>query len=535
MTARSVRFTRALGRLAKAVVCVDEPTELWVRATELVGQATDVDRVLVYRLSSREGIAAGLHEWLHPVTGAGPTRAIYPLAAFARTAEGLLGTGEPVESYDDAPASALVADGAHGLLHDGMSIRALLWLPFARRDGECLMLVLNRTRERRRWDEEERAFAEVAVGILEPAVELLEQRAALRLTASRYRTLYDATPALFFTVGQDQRVVSANRYACEHLGYTLDELVGMALQTLVHPDDLASTSAALERAFAVPERLQRVTFRKLRRDGSSLWVREIIRVGAGPDGAAHALIACEDITDQRRAEEALLAAQKLETLGVLAGGIAHDFNNLLATILGNLELSRLRLGDGEHALASIERAERGTLRAAELVRSLLSYSASTIERREPVRVDELVRDLRELLQVSMAGSVELAVELAAELPPVLADPAQLRQVLMNLVVNAAESIGKAGGRVVVSASAEPGTVRLEVSDSGAGMTAQTMDRIFDPFFTTKVHGRGLGLAAVRGIVRAHGGAISVRSAPGAGSTFAVTLPSAPASAVAAPA
>ena len=252
-----------------------------------------------------------------------------------------------------------------------------------------------------------------------------------------------------------------------------------------------------------------------------------------------------DITHARRLEEQLKQSAKLESLGVLAGGVAHDFNNLLVGIMGNASLAEEMLPDSHPVRPLLRDALHASERAAELTRQLLAYSGKGRFVVEPVSLAEMVRENKALLKTSIAANVDLKLFLEDDVAPVEADAAQIQQIVMNLLINAAEAIGSRPGEVLVSvreldldereARARFGTfdlrsgryVSLSVKDNGAGMTADVKEKIFDPFFTTKFTGRGLGLAAVQGIVRGHRGAISVESAPGIGTTFEVILPAAP--------
>jgi len=249
-----------------------------------------------------------------------------------------------------------------------------------------------------------------------------------------------------------------------------------------------------------------------------------------------------DVTERLRMEEKLRETAKLESLGVLAGGIAHDFNNLLTAVLGNasLLLDDAPLGSPTWSFAKgiCEAAER----AAKLSHQMLAYSGRGHFIVQSVHLSEAVRENVELLQSSVPNCVQLVFDLAPDLPPIDADTGQLRQVLMNLVVNGAEAIGAAGGRVTVATRSQvvdevyprtlmhheqvkPGPCAvLEVSDTGCGMDEQTISRVFDPFFTTKFVGRGLGLSAVQGIVRGHRGAIKIESRVGEGARFTVLFP-----------
>src|SRR6478736_7700613 len=257
----------------------------------------------------------------------------------------------------------------------------------------------------------------------------------------------------------------------------------------------------------------------------------------------------QDITplvemEQRRREmdRKLQDTQKLESLGVLAGGIAHDFNNLLTGILGNASLARLELPNHSAMLPHLQQIEQAAHRAADLCQQMLAYSGKGRFVVQQLDLNELVRHTTHLLTISISKKCALQFNLVPGLPPVTADATQLRQIIMNLVINASEAIGEHSGTITVTTSAarvddnylatllHPGDlvpgeyVCLEVSDTGSGMDAATLQRIFEPFFTTKFTGRGLGLAAVHGIVRGHKGAIKVYSEPGRGSTFKLFLP-----------
>ena len=256
-----------------------------------------------------------------------------------------------------------------------------------------------------------------------------------------------------------------------------------------------------------------------------------------------------DVTERKREEEEralierrLQETQKLESLGVLAGGIAHDFNNLLTSVLGNASLARLELPPESPAQESLAQIETGAQRAAELCKQMLAYSGRGRFVVRRLDLSAVVRDSTEIIQLSISKKAVLKFALAKDLPAIAADATQLRQIVMNLVINASDAIAEKSGVIAVSTGvmhadrayltethlapgiAEGRYVFLEVSDNGAGMSAETKARIFDPFFTTKFAGRGLGLAAVLGIVRGHRGALKVYSEPGRGTTFKLLLP-----------
>lgn len=238
----------------------------------------------------------------------------------------------------------------------------------------------------------------------------------------------------------------------------------------------------------------------------------------------------------------LVEAQKLEALGVLAGGIAHDFNNLLTVILGSTTMALDTLALDAPEREPLEQVELAATRSAALARQILAYSGKGKFVVEIVALPEVVSGLSELIKAAVSKKVDVSFALAPDTPPIEADITQLRQVVLNLITNASEAIGEASGTIEVrtgTIEADAATLSecqcggelpngtyafFEVADSGAGMDAQTKRKIFEPFFTTKVTGRGLGLAAIQGIVRGHRGAMSVDTAPGEGTTFRLLFP-----------
>jgi two-component system, cell cycle sensor histidine kinase and response regulator CckA len=284
-------------------------------------------------------------------------------------------------------------------------------------------------------------------------------------------------------------------------------------------------------------------FRITRPDKSLRWIASRGRLLNDQDGASARLAGvAQDITERRNSEELIRHKQKLESMGILAGGIAHDFNNLLTGILGH---SSLLFEDQD--LSSTHREWVGNIvqaaeNAAQLTGQMLAYSGRGRFVVESTSLSRRVGKLRPLLQASVPKNVRLEFELADQLPPVELDAAQLQQLVMNLVINGSEAVGPAEGFVRVSTRSQcldecsllhvlegreipaGDYVALEVQDNGHGMDLETQSKIFDPFFTTKFTGRGLGLAAVLGIVRGHKGAIRLVSEPGSGTTFTVFFP-----------
>ncbi len=342
--------------------------------------------------------------------------------------------------------------------------------------------------------------------------------------------------------------------AAEALGKTAKELC------LVHPDDLPAVRQISRELLEGGVHRNVSRNRNLTRTGTLLhcvWNNSVLRDSTGRPVSILSLAA--DVTERVAAETSareadaariaierkLLETQKLESLGLLAGGIAHDFNNLLTGILGHTSLMLAELPAGSPDREHASHIETIATRAADLCKQMLAYSGKGRFSVERVDLNDLVEDTARLLAVSVSKKAALEFRLERPLPELLADATQLRQVVMNLVINASEALGDYGGTIELATSLvhadrnyftsavlspdlpEGDYVCLEVIDNGCGMDPEVQARIFDPFFTTKFTGRGLGLAAVHGIVRSHGGALRVESTLGRGTTFRLLFPCAP--------
>ena len=371
------------------------------------------------------------------------------------------------------------------------------------------------------------------IGSSRDVTPLYEAARARRELEERLKVVLRAAPAGLLAWDRELRVTAAEGALLPLAGIDPIDALGRRLSDLPLP---RATLRAAERTLAAEGE-----FGFLQLGERVIQVRsEPVRDDAGQviGGVAVAF----DVTEQRRTEEALAQLEKMESLGVLAGGVAHDFNNLLVAILGNASLARNQIPPDSPAQELLQEIHLAAQRAAELSRQMLAYAGKARVSPERLDLNDLLRDLEPLLQSAVRQSASLRLDLSPEPALVRADPTQLRQVVMNLVLNAADAMEDGYGSIVVrtgsrhlSASElrravlgidrEPGRYALlEVADTGRGMDPAILSRIFDPFFTTKFTGRGLGLAAVLGIVRAHNGAIFVESAPGRGTTFTVVLP-----------
>lgn len=383
--------------------------------------------------------------------------------------------------------------------------------------------------------------------------EVEARTAELAESRRQLAAMLHALPGMSFRCTYDTQLTVdfVSEGARELTGWSAQEFVSGAVhfRDCVHPEDLGRVRDATRRSLENRTDIE-VEYRLRTKSGAEKWVLSRGRGVYAADGALHVFEGLAiDITAQKQAEAArlelerkLLEGQKLESLGLLAGGIAHDFNNLLSSILGNASMARLALKPDSGVDEQLRAIESASLRAAELCRQMLAYAGKGRFVVEPADLSMLVEDLLPLLRISIAHQAALKLDLPRGLPAVRADATQLRQIVMNLVLNAADAVADRAGEIelstgvktldaaalagcVAGADLPPGEyVFLEVRDNGAGMSVEVQAKIFDPFFTTKFSGRGLGLAAVLGIVRGHHGALRVESAPGRGSVFRLFLP-----------
>jgi len=402
-----------------------------------------------------------------------------------------------------------------------------------------------------------------AIVFLREITERKQAEQRLRDSEQRLAGIFDHLPDATFVIDTQGVVIAWNK--------AIEELTGVPASEVVGQDNYAHAlpfygkrRPLLADLILNPDPAVEALYTNMQRQGKTL-VAESAMPHMRPGGAhvwakatalydAHgrvigAIESIRDTTERKRAEEERLRlesqmqqVQKLESLGVLAGGIAHDFNNLLMAVLGNAGLALLDTSPTHPARENLKAIETAARRAADLCRQMLAYAGKGRFVIQAVNLNEVIREMTHLLEVSISKKVVLRYRLADTLPSVEADASQMRQVIMNLITNASEAVGERSGVISITTGAlecdeaylsgmfiteglKPGRyVSVEVADTGCGMDEATQARIFEPFFTTKFMGRGLGLAAVLGIVRGHHGAIKVYSEPGQGTTFKLLLP-----------
>jgi PAS domain S-box-containing protein len=404
-------------------------------------------------------------------------------------------------------------------------------------------LELGRLRNRQKQD-----VAELTAGLKVANARLLRRIArlkhveqALRESEQRFHRMADTAPVIIWTSGPDRKINFFNRYALMLTGRNLEDLVGDGWMDVVHPEDLEQRYPSYIPIIAAGRQYQ-VEFRVRRADGEYRWMLDSATPRSFPDGSFAGYIGISvDITDLKQNQEHLLASQKLESLGVLCSGLAHRLNNSMGAIIAEADLALSELSPRSAAYGNVERINAVAIQTADIISLLTVYAnAEPTSPLMPVNVSSVVEDTLQLIKATTSRSITFHTELARKLPSIRADGSQIRQIVMNLLTNACESLPNGEGSVSIStsraitgppdaatgqASTTAGAyVRLCVTDSGCGISPNARTKIFDPFYTTKFLGRGLGLAAVQGVVRSLGGSIEVHSEPGRGSTFQVLFP-----------
>ncbi|MCB8959041.1 MAG: response regulator [Ardenticatenales bacterium] len=385
--------------------------------------------------------------------------------------------------------------------------------------------------------------------------DLLAHNKAIQASEQRYRSLLEQSPFSTIIFSPDGHIRYLNPAARQlwHIGPGDSEAITASFNMLHNSDiHMKGLMTAIQQGFGreavtlppIQYSLSSAFPELALADNRSLWLQSHIYPIRLDDGQiTEVVLMLEDVTERKEAEQVKWQAQKMDGLGLLAGGIAHDFNNILAAIMAQASVAQFQLAKDARAQASLEKIITATEQGALLTGQLLTYAGNNRFIQQTLNLNQLVSQNLHLFQLAIPRHIRLESDLAPELANVAGDPGQLQQVIMNLLLNGAEAIGSAAGVVqlcTTMVNLEAGNehhfpltgfslpagayVSLAISDNGVGIAAEAQERIFEPFYSTKATGRGLGLAAVRGIIQAHQGALAVSSKPGQGTTFTIYLP-----------
>jgi len=378
-------------------------------------------------------------------------------------------------------------------------------------------------------------------GVLLDLSDILQPREVLLKNENKFRTIFEEIAVGIALVNQEGRIVESNRALQKMLGYGGEELFNRSLHEFVYAEDRDKDLVLYKKMIEEKQTSYRGERRYLRKDGSLFWGRIHITLVWNLKGEFQSMIhMVEDITEWKQLEIQFLQAQKMESVGRLASGIAHDLNNLFTVLSGYSQLSLMDLKEDGPLRENLLEIKKTIHKASQLTNRLLAISRHQVMDMKLVDLNQLVRDLENILVRTIGEDIELVTHLDEEVGRVKTDPTQMEQVILNLVVNARDAMPN-GGRLVIETrnvdldetyaqthfNISPGRfVLLSIRDTGCGMTPEIKERIFDPFFTTKTKekGTGLGLSTVYNIIKQSGGNIWVYSEPGQGSTFKIYLP-----------
>jgi two-component system, cell cycle sensor histidine kinase and response regulator CckA len=408
-----------------------------------------------------------------------------------------------IRAHTEAPKVPIVVLTGHD--DEALAVRAVRagaqdYLVKGRLDGDLLVRSIRYASERGR------------------AVEALERR------EEHYRSLIENSMDLISILNLDGTIRYVSPSHERMLGYPLDELVGRNVLSFVHSDDRARVQTALAKG----NNGRPVECRIRHCDGSWRVLESFSRDLSHVAGVNGMVVNARDITERKHLEEQLHHSQRLEAVGRLAGGVAHDFNNLLMVITGYSHMLLDAMHPSDPARQDLEQVVKASERATDLTRQLLAFSRRQGVRAALVNLNSLVQEMDRMLRRVLGEEIELIIRLAPELKTVRADPGQIEQVILNMVVNARDAM-PSGGQLLIetrNTGAPENSVTISISDTGIGMDSQVLSRVFEPFFTTKEHGTGLGLATSYGIIKENGGDLRVDSTPAKGTCFHIELPAA---------
>ena len=434
-------------------------------------------------------------------------------------------------------------DGPDLEVYLATGIRAVLVAPLLSRSGSLLGVVSTHWSEPHEPSASECHALEGVARLAADSIEGLRAEEAVWENQQRIASIYDTLRDVIFDLavepGNQFRFISVNAAFLRVTGLDREAVIGKTVSEVIPEPSLTLVVRKYRQAIAE----QKALLWEETSDYPSGRLTGEVSVTPVFDTAGrctHLVGSVHDITEARRAQEDAFARQKLEIVGTLANGIAHDFNNILGGILAQVDLALARLESGEVPTDELHAVRYAAVRGAEIVRELLIYAGTESAALVLLDVSHIVEEMLGLLSLSVSKRARIATDLARDLPAVRANPAQISQLLMNLVTNASDAIGDRSGTVRVSTqriaaaaggpekrpSTDRDYVQLEVSDTGCGMKPEIRAKAFEPFFSTKSMGRGIGLAVVDGIVRSLGGIIELESESGQGTTVRISLPAA---------
>ncbi len=532
--AAEARFLRAQTEVARVALSSLQPEILIPRLLETIGHAQGYASGFFWRVTD-EGDAAVCVASFGEGTAqfVGFRQALSDPHSIAVRA---IRTGQAsfANRVQEDPLGAL-------LIPQALRAQAILGLPLVHRSGSVVgALTFDDTQNPDRFSERDLTQGAVLASQVAQALENSELFSRVQQLEDQYRVMTESLDDAVYTIDTEGRIRFGNSALERMTGYQVAELLGHPATKLYPASMVPLLTERRRRALGGEPVRSHVETEMIRRDGTSLPI-ELSASSLILDGRiAGRVVVARDITERKHLEAQLFQAQKMEAVGRLAGGVAHDFNNLLTVISGHSQLLLYRLGPGDSSRRHAEEIKNAADRAASVTHQLLAFSRKQVLQPKAVDLNAVVNDMAAMLRPLIGEDIELVIDFGTPLGHVKADPAQLEQVIMNLVVNACDAMPDGGKLTIETAKVEREAaytrqhavvrsgpyVMLAVRDTGYGMDAAVQSHLFEPFFTTKEKGKGtgLGLSTVYGIVTQSGGHIEVDSALGRGSTFRIYLP-----------
>jgi PAS domain S-box-containing protein len=509
----------AVSRSAERLVAEPAWRDAVPRLLQALGEATAASRAYLFQVRRRADgswLANQLFEWTEP----GAADLANPVAHDLCLEEHGLERFARLSARNEIYAGVVrTLPEEERTLFESQSVRSLVTVPVFVHGEWWGFVGFDDCAVEREWSAAETDALRTGGSLVAAAIEREHAEVVLREHEQKLRAVFETALDAIFITDDERRYVDVNPAACDYLGVARDELLGRRIDEFLPDAQLATVEE--DWAGYIGGGPVIAEWQSKAADGSI----RIAHASARPNFVPGLHIAfLRDVTDRKRLEAELINAQKLESLGRLAGGVAHDFNNILTGITGYASLLLERANGDEGLARDLGEIKRAAERASELTKQLLAFGRRQMFSPRPLDLNVVLADVTGLLRRLVEDQVELVVRPAPDLATVRADPGQMEQVILNLVVNARDALA-AGGRVTIETrNADDGCVELVVADTGAGMDEETQAQIFEPFFTTREQGVGLGLASVYGIVHQSGGTVGVESAPGEGAVFTIRLP-----------
>jgi len=518
-------------------------------ALRLLGEFMGVDRGYVFVGSKNREAASNTHEWV--ADGVEPlikNLQNVNIGAFPWMAARIMDKEViNVPSVADLPPEA----GEEKKLFKGQNVQSFLLLPLISGASVIGFMGFDAIRKELKWGSESISLLKIISEIIASAIERCRTSLELESQNQLVTALMDGIPDHIYFKDLESRFLRVNKaLAWLFKQDDFSKIIGKTDRDFFDRKHADEAYADEQQVIKTGKPLVGLEEKTTLADGSEVWVSTTKMPLRNEKGQIIGTFGISrDVTEKklqeeenRKIQERMQHSQKLESLGVLSGCIAHDFNNLLMGILGNTSLALMELQAGSPARESVEQIQTVALRAAELTNQMLAYSGKSQSVIKPMNLANIVREMAHLLEVSIPKKIKMIYNFSTKMPLIEGDPVQVRQVVMNLIINASDAIGDKYGTITLSIreqdcdseflsscfvgdeQKEGKYLCLSISDTGCGMNDETKAKIFNPFFTTKITGRGLGLAAVLGIVRAHKGALKVYSEEGKGTSFEVLFP-----------